>query len=182
MISLCTGTRCREHLWTFDPDTASDGAWNDMMEVARDLADIARRHGARLAVETEASNVVSTPERARRMIDELGGDVACAIMDCANLFHAGEARRERVAATIEHAFDVLGGDLALAHAKDILESDGLRFCAAGDGIVDFDLFLMLLAKYGYDGDMILHGAYRSDAIARAATFLRGRIAAAQIWA
>jgi len=176
IASICTRTRCAEDLWTFHPDTASDAAWDDMMEVARAIAAIARRHGIRLGIETEASNVISTPERARRLIDEVGADVMCVVMDCANLFHAGQARRDRVADVIGHAFDVLGDDVALAHGKDILASDGLRFCAAGDGIVDFDLFLMLLAKYGYRGDMVLHGAHGHASVARAAAFLRARIA------
>ena len=103
-----------------------------------------------------------TPERAARIMAEVGSERLKMIMDCANLFHAGEAKRENARAVIGHAFDVFGRDVVLAHGKDIAESDGIRFCAAGEGIVDFPYFIKRLRGVGYRGVMMLHGIDRED--------------------
>ena len=56
--------------------------------------------------------------------------------------------------------------------------DDSDFCAAGEGIVDFPFFLQSLARVGYQGDMVLHGAYEEGAIRKSAAFLRARLAEA----
>lgn len=161
-VSLCTGTRNAGSLWSPHPDNGTDAAWADMFEVMRQLVAVAEAEDLVLLVEQEASNVVDAPERARRLLDDIGSDRLKMIMDCANLFRAGEAVPERVRPVIGRAFDAFGGDVRLAHGKDLLEGPGLSFCGAGEGIVDFPYMLERLKGAGYGGDMILHGI-RSEA-------------------
>jgi sugar phosphate isomerase/epimerase len=73
---------------------------------------------------------------------------------------------------LDEAFDLLGGDLVLAHAKE-LSADGLGL-APGDGVLDWDRYLGLLQRSGFDGPLILHGFGETDA-ARSIAFLRGRL-------
>ena len=87
IMTLCTGTRDPENMWRWHPDNATGQAWEDMMRTAAELIRIAERHQVCLGVETEASNVVSTPELARRFLDESHTPNLKIIMDCANLFH-----------------------------------------------------------------------------------------------
>lgn len=158
-ISLCAGTRCRESLWVYHPENSTPGAWADMMVTMKKCVEIAERHDIILAVETEAATVVDTPEKARRMMDEIGSGNLKMIMDCANLFHSGEAKKENVQRTIARAFEIFGDDVVIAHGKDIANSDGIRFCPTGEGIVDYRQFIELLKKHNYKGDMLLHGIY-----------------------
>ena len=44
--------------------------------------------------------------------------------------------------------------------------------------MDFPFFLQSLARVGYQGDMVLHGAYEEGAIRKSAAFLRARLAEA----
>ncbi|HIS92773.1 MAG TPA: sugar phosphate isomerase/epimerase [Candidatus Alectryocaccomicrobium excrementavium] len=178
MVSLCTGTRNRDSLWQVSPENDSTQAWHDMLEGVEQLLPQASALGLALGVEVEASNVVNTARRARDLLDACGSDALKIILDCANLFHAGKAHPRFVRETIGEAFALLGGDIALAHGKDIRESEGIDFCPAGEGIVDFPFFLQNLARAGYRGDMVLHGAYEEGAIRKSAAFLRGQIAAA----
>ena len=133
-----------------------------MAECMRAVCAAAEKYDLTLAIETEAGNIISTPERAARIMDEVGSERLKMIMDCANLFHIGEAKRENARAVIGHAFDVFGRDVVLAHGKDIAESDGIRFCAAGEGIVDFPYFIKRLRGVNYQGVMMLHGIDRED--------------------
>ena len=159
IITLCSGTRNTDDLWAEHADNGTAEAWADCIETMRALSDIAQEHGITLAVETEAANIIDTPAKARRMMDEVGSPHLKMIMDCANLFRKGEAYMPNVAARLREAFDAFGGDVVVAHGKDIAESDGIAFCPTGEGIIDFELFVKLLSKCGYEGEMMLHGIY-----------------------
>ena len=175
VISLCTGTRNRESLWRPHPDNLTPEAWADSLATMRQLCAIAEARGLTLAVETEASNVVRTAERARRMLDEAGSPALKMILDPANLFLPGTARPENAAASLETAFACFGEDIVLAHGKDIRPGDGIDFCGTGLGMVDFDLMLRLLAEHGYRGDWVLHGIYDEADMPRALAYARGKL-------
>jgi len=164
-ILICSGTRYEDYLWRYHPDNSTPEAWADMIDTVKKCAKIAEKYGVVAAVETEASNIIDTPEKARRMLDEVGSDNLKMTMDCANLFHAGEAKRENVHRVVSHAFDVFGDDVVIAHGKDIMESDGIKFCPTGEGIIDYTQFIDLLNKHNYRGDMILHGIFNGDKMA-----------------
>lgn len=158
-ISLCSGTRYAEHLWTYSPENHSSAAWDDMLDTIKRAVELAERHSITLAIESEAANIIDSPENARRVMDTVGSERLKMILDCANLFHRGRAHPEFVQETIEHAFELYGEDIVIAHGKDIREGDGIDFCGTGRGIVDFPFTAQLLKKYGYTGDMFLHGIY-----------------------
>lgn len=162
MVSLCTGTRNTAHLWRPHPDNGREDAYRDSLHVVRRLTKIAARRGIHLLIEVEASNVIDTPEKAARMMSDVGDEHLKIVMDCANLFHPGTAHPDRVRPTIDEAFRHLGRDILLAHGKDILQSDGINFCATGEGIVDFPYFIECLRGAGYAGDMVLHGIYDEE--------------------
>ena len=166
-ISLCSGTFNREHLWSYSPENETEDAWNAMYGTMERAVETAEKYGITLAIESEASNVISTPERARKLMDAIGSDKLKMILDCANLFHIGEAHPENVKSVITHAFEVYGHDIVIAHGKDIREGNGIDFCGTGDGIVDFALTADLLKQYGYGGDMFLHGIYAQEDMVKA---------------
>lgn len=158
-ISLCSGTRFANHLWTYSPENGTESAWNDMLDTIKRATELAEKHNITLAIESEAANIIDTPENARRVMDEVGSPNLRMILDCANLFHAGLAHPEYVHDTIKNAFENFGADIVIAHGKDIREGDGIDFCGTGHGIVDFSYTARLLNEYGYRGDMFLHGIY-----------------------
>lgn len=178
LITLCTGSRSREGMWRRHEDNDSPAAWVDLTETLRPLMTIAERHDLVLGIECEASNVVSSPERARRLLDEIRSPRLKIIMDAANLFRPGEAKVESVRPVLRRAFELLGRDIVLAHGKDVLAGEELRFTAAGKGIVDFRFFLGLLRESGYRGGMILHGIKREEEFMPAVDHLRRIIAEA----
>lgn len=166
-VTLCSGTRNPENLWAPHPDTATPEAWADMRDTVTRCTCIAEETGIVLAIESEAANVICTPARARRIMDEVGSPHLKMILDCANLFHAGRAHAANVRETIDEAFAAYGHDTVIAHGKDIREGDGISFCATGHGIVDFAYTAKKLAEYGFAGDMFLHGIYDEDDMVRA---------------
>ena len=172
IISLCTGTRNRESLWKPHPDNLTESAWRDSVDTAKKLCRIAEERGLTLAVETEASNVVCTPEKARRMMDEVGSPALKMILDPANLFLPGTAKKENAAKSLYDAFAAFGNDIVIAHGKDIRKGEDIDFCGTGLGIVNFPLMLDLLGQAGYKGDWALHGIYDEADMPRALEYAR----------
>lgn len=164
IATLCSGTRSRVHLWHGHEENEAPDAWNDMLLSMRRACELAEKHGVTLAIETEAANIIDSPEKARRIMDEVGSPRLKMILDCANLFHAGDAHPENVRPTIDRAMEFFGPDIILAHGKDIRASEGIDFCGAGSGIVDFPYMIDSLRGAGFSGDMMLHGAANEDEI------------------
>jgi len=159
IVTLCSGTRNADYLWRHHPDNGTETAWADMLDSMRRTTELAEKYEITVALEIEYNNVVDTPEKARRLIDAVGSRRLGAIMDCANLFHPGDAYRANAAPVIERAFALIGNDVVMAHGKDIAEGPGIKFCPTGEGIVDYGLFMRLLADRGFQGDMVLHGIF-----------------------
>lgn len=165
IVSLCSGTRNPIHLWHDDPANKTEAAWADMLDSMKRACTLAEQYGINLAIETEASNIIDTPEKARRILDETGSAHLKMVLDAANLFHAGEATRENMRPRLDEAMEYFGRDVVLAHGKDIRETDGIEFCAAGFGIVDFPYMIRSLQSLGFEGDMMLHGIEAESSLA-----------------
>lgn len=162
IVSLCSGTRSPEHLWHDDPANKTEAAWADMLDSMKRAAALAEKYGITLAIETEAGNIIDTPEKARRIMDEVGSDCLKMVLDAANLFHAGEARPDTMRPRLDEAMEYFGRDVVLAHGKDIRPSEGISFCGTGFGIVDFPHMIRRLKELGFEGDMMLHGIARES--------------------
>ena len=159
VITLCTGTRDPENMWRRHPDNDRPEAWNDLLDVMERALAIAEAHDVTLVVEPEQANVIHSAQRARRLLDHFGSRRLRIVIDAANLFERGApAEVERI---IEAAFDLLGDDIVMAHAKD-RDAQG-RFVAAGQGVLNYDHYIAQLRRIGFAGALILHGLSEDQA-------------------
>ena len=124
---------------------------------------------------------IDTPEKARRVMDEVSSDRLKMILDCANLFHAGTAHPENVRPTIDRAMEFFGADVVLAHGKDIKEGPDVDHTCAGKGIVDFDYYFEELKKYPLPTTMIIHGLQSEDEFPAAVAYMKGKMEAAGLY-
>jgi sugar phosphate isomerase/epimerase len=135
IITLCTGTRDPDDMWRGHPANCRPDAWADLLTAMERALLIAEEHDLWLAVEPETANVVDSPARARRLLDELRSSRVKIIIDPANLFHAQDLPHQR--AILTAAFDLLGPDMVLAHAKDVRVVGGtVHHVTAGTGVLD----------------------------------------------
>jgi sugar phosphate isomerase/epimerase len=120
VITLCTGTRDPENMWAAHPENDTEGAWNDLLHSIEMALSIAEQARVTMAVEPEVANIMSSAEKARRLLDHFSSPRLKIVMDPANLFPAGQ--RPRMRQVIAEAFQSLGNDIILAHAKEIPSS------------------------------------------------------------
>ena len=155
IISLCTGSKHPESKWKWHDDNLTEEAWKDLIDTTKQIIPFAEKYNVILGVETEASNIIDTADKARKYLDEINSNHLKIIMDGANLFHPGQ--KQPMKETLDYAFKVLGKDIVLAHAKDFSYDGNLKFVAAGHGELDFTYYIHLLKQYGYTGPIIMHG-------------------------
>ena len=179
MITLCTGTRDRYNMWRRHPDNGTPEAWRDMLATMQEALQKAEENGVTLAFEPETGNVVDSAAKGRRLLAEMRSPHLKVVMDAANLFDAGDPARRlsRSEEVLGEAFGLLGGDLVLAHAKDVKRSGAV--VAAGKGDLDYDLYLKHLSEAGYGGPLVLHGLTEKQ-VAGSLAFLREKLARAAL--
>lgn len=148
IVTLCTGTRDSEDQWRRHPDNATPAAWEDMLRSLTAALDHARAHNVTLAFEPEHANVVDSAAAGARLLEALP-DLRV-IIDPANLFAGPDLDRQ--GAVLTEAFDLLGDQIVLAHAKDV-RRDG-SIVAAGQGELDYRRYRALLEPRV---PLILHG-------------------------
>ncbi len=172
VVSLCTGSKNPESKWKWHDDNLKRSSWDDLMRSTEAVLKYAEDNHVYLGVETEASNIINTPARARKYLDTVGSPWLKIIMDGANLFRPRQVPDMRN--VLSEAFDLLGGDIVLAHAKDFSLDGTLSFVAAGQGILDFPYYIGLLKKSGYDGALIMHGLSEQQ-VPESMRFLEGML-------
>ncbi|MDP4299993.1 sugar phosphate isomerase/epimerase family protein [Leptothrix discophora] len=175
VITLCTGTRDAHDPWRGHADNDTPEAWRDLLAAMETAIAIADRHDLLLGIEPELANVISSAQKARALIDQLGSDRLRIVLDPANLFEVASLAEQRE--TVAAAIDLLADRLVMGHAKD-RHADG-RFATAGTGVLDYPHYLACLTRVGFDGPLITHGL-GADEAAGVATFLRGALAEAGI--
>lgn len=108
----------------------------------------AEEEGAVIAVEPVCEHIVSTPERAERMLDLLPSDHLRIILDSVNLLSAEAARDPD--ALIEEAIRRLGDKVSVLHMKDYLPvqpgDTRAQSTACGKGVMDYRRLLTFAKK------------------------------------
>jgi sugar phosphate isomerase/epimerase len=172
VMTLCTGTRDPDDMWRAHPANDTPEAWRDLRATLTKALTTAARHDLILAIEPETANVVASARHARRLLDDMRSPRLKIILDPANLFHPGDLGRQRE--IMEEAFDLLGNDLVLAHAKEISPTGTAGGCALGTGSLDWDGYLTLLHRVRFAGPIIMHGFEERDAAA-SVKFLKEKV-------
>ncbi len=174
LLTLCTGTRDPHNMWAAHPLNSSPEAWSDLLAAVEQALTIASDHNVRLGVEPEVSNVVSSPHKARELLDTMQSDRLTIVMDGANVFPKGTIHRQHE--ILDEAFDLLGERIALAHAKDLSRDGEAGHEAAGTGLLDYDHYLHLLHRSGYTGPLVLH-SLTPDQVPGCVRFLQSKLQA-----
>lgn len=159
LVTLCTGSMDAEDQWRYHPDNNSQHAWDTLIVSMRKALGIAEKYGVALGIEPELANVVNSAQKARRLIDSMESPLLKVIFDPANLFE--EATLEQQHNVVQEALELLGGDIAIAHAKD-RALDG-SFATAGSGVLDYGFYLKHLRATGFDGCVVTHGLAAEEA-------------------
>jgi len=146
-ISTETGSRNPESEWDDSPENATEAAYQQCRASLEKFARLAEKTGAVISIEPYWKNVIGSAERAERLFRDVQSPTLKLVMDPCNYFR--KADLARMAPMLRDIFQRVGKQTVLAHAKDVkaaADADDTELPAAGKGVLDYPLYLRLLAQ------------------------------------
>jgi sugar phosphate isomerase/epimerase len=152
LVSTETGTFNARSEWLEAPENQTERGYLQCKAALEKHARTAEKHGAVLTIEPYWRNIIGSVERAERLFREVNSPALRLVMDPCNYF-----RKEvlpRMKPILNAMFARLGDRISIAHAKDVRPAGAdVDFPAAGQGVLDYPLYLRLLA--GLDRPLLL---------------------------
>ncbi len=143
LVGLETGTPNVDY--AIDPETGSEETFQALVRSIAELVETAEACGAKVAVEGVTTHTVSTPQKMKRLIDEIQSPAMVVIHDPVNFIDATNYQDE--ARYIEEPFQLYGDRIAIIHAKDYTVKGGeYRQVATGLGQLDYGRLCGLIQK------------------------------------
>ena len=155
MLCSETGTYHPQSAWDWDPANVTEQAFQELLSTLRPLARKARSYGICLGLEPYVMNIIGTPQRAARLIEELGEENVRLVCDPAGILSRTTLQDQL--AFLTEAFRLTSAAIGLVHVEDCSPDPQGHFLwqAAGTGLIDYPLFMDLVVQSGYDGALIL---------------------------
>ncbi len=170
LVSLSTGTRNPQNMWSWHTENGTSEAWNDLLKTLQILLATAEDYGVSLGIEPEPGNVINSPAKARKLLDEIASPALKIIIDGANLI--GNQPLDTMAEIFENALELLAPETVMAHAKEIPIDPNKTMAVPGEGNLDWKLYLGTLIRYGFKGPLIMH-SLPENGVAQARAYLAG---------
>jgi len=172
VISTETGTFNRTSEWLDAPENATEEGYTQCRIAFERLARAAEKTGAIVAIEAYWRNVIASIERAARLFRDVPSPALKLVMDPCNLFRREEL--PQIQPMLQEMFRQLGDRIVVAHAKDVrAAAEGTDLPAAGQGVLDYPLYLRLLAQLNRPMDLIVEHLTLPDVV-RTRDFVLGQ--------
>jgi len=140
-----------EHFSTAEgrlPDGADEAeTWERLVTTLKEAAPIAEAQGVTIQIELHPGLLASTPEKAPRLIEEVGSK---AVRICLDFCHANVITQGDPVGMIR----ALGGTLGAIHIADGIQVGGLHL-PIGQGEIDVDACIEAVKDVGHDGPWVL---------------------------
>ncbi len=131
--------------YRFEPFSHTDEALKIFIDNLAPVVETAEKFGVLMAIEPVWTHIVSTVDRARKVLDEIASPNLQIILDPVNLLHAEIVEDQD--AMLREAFDQLGNEIAVVHMKDfVLQGDQKVPTAIGQGKLDYPYLCKLIKE------------------------------------
>jgi len=168
-VSTETGTFHRTSPWVDAPENTTEQGYLQCRAALGKWAEVAEKAGAVLSIEPYWRNVIDSMERTERLFREVPSPALRLVMDPCNYLRKEDLPRMRP--MLEAIFNRLGSRIVVAHAKDVkAATEGTDLPAAGLGVLDYPLYLRLLAELDRPMDLLLEHVALDD-VPRARDFV-----------
>ncbi|WP_246187985.1 sugar phosphate isomerase/epimerase family protein [Paenibacillus tengchongensis] len=123
----------------FDAERYETIGWDIFKATVQELAEEAEKWGVFLALEGVSTHTLSTPEKMRRILDEVPSSAIGVVLDPCNLIGTDVDLQDQI---IDQSFELFGDRIILAHLKDIYAEGGqIRHGKSGNGLFHTARFL-----------------------------------------
>jgi sugar phosphate isomerase/epimerase len=149
-----TGTLNAKSEWVESPENYTEAGYAQCRDVFAALAKHAAGCGAILAIEAYWRNVIDSAARTERLFKDVDSPSLQLVMDPCNYYRNEDL--PNMAPMLRDIFRRVGSHTVIAHAKDVKATPtGQDLPAAGLGVMDYPVFLGLLARLDKPLDLII---------------------------
>lgn len=147
LVGTETGALNKEYVE--GPENNTEEAFLRTLNSVKELVKEAEKFGVIVAIEGVAKHVINTPERMKRVLDNIDSNNLQVIFDPTN--YITPENYENQDELIKKAFDLFGDRIVAVHAKDfICEDNEIKLAPIGKGLLNYELLLSELKhKYPY---------------------------------
>lgn len=159
--------------WIYHPMNHSDEALERVVATFTRLADCAKSNGVNLAMEGAFGHVCHTPARLKLAVEKISRDNIKYIFDLYNYLDISNV--DRAYEILDEGISLLGDKILLFHIKDfVIDSEKLKQCGVGKGILDFDRILSTIYRHNKNAILVLEGTVGDD-LPFAVSYLKDKI-------
>lgn len=169
------GTETGSHManWTYHPDNHGEEAYQRVVALFKELIAVAQKHGMFVGIEGAYNHTIGTPQRMKRLVDELDSENVLVILDPINYLNSDNWMN--VKEIIQQSFELFGDRITLLHCKDFIVEDGkIKQVALGRGEMDYPFVKTLIDQYRPELDLMIEGPTGSDLI-ESISYLRDKV-------
>ena len=157
----------------WEPSNLTDRAIDLLAQYVAPLLDVCRRSGVTLSLEPYVMTVTWSADRLATFIDRVGRERVQAVYDPAGILT--RVTLDDQEPFLRESFRAIEPHLGLVHVQDVTPATKIEnhfnWQGAGTGVIDYPLFLDLVAGSGYEGPLILE-FLREEQIPTAVEFVR----------
>ncbi|MEM1483511.1 sugar phosphate isomerase/epimerase [Oscillospiraceae bacterium PP1C4] len=186
-----TGTYNEESDWVWDDRNASEEVYQETLAIIKDIVSFAEQHDVTFLIENYVNNVIGSVDQIERLFRDVNSKHLGLVCDPTNYFD--DKNIGKVDDELENIFARLAPFMKIAHAKDCkpaedasekhadIDADeshtfrgsgGVELPAAGLGVLNYELYVKLLAKHHPNMPLIIEHLDEGD-IPRAKAFVDG---------
>ena len=142
--------------------TDSEEAYQRVLKTMKEIVEEAEKYGVNVGIEGVSFFVINTPQKMKRLIDDLDSANVKVIFDPVN--HKDMSKYEEQDEIINDMFDLLSDKICAIHAKDfIVENGELKSALPTEGILNYKLIFEKIKEYNLDIPIISEGITDDEA-------------------
>ncbi|MDG5787865.1 sugar phosphate isomerase/epimerase [Evansella sp. AB-P1] len=139
-----------------------DSDWVTLRESIEELVEEAEKWGVIVGIEPANDHLIESAAQLKQMMEEVPSSNIGVVIDPGNLLKTHNFKEQDQ--VIEEAFELLGDRIVAAHAKDriILDDNELHTVRAGQGEMNYELYMKLLNQYKPQVNIIMEHAKTTE--------------------
>jgi L-ribulose-5-phosphate 3-epimerase len=159
IIGTETGALNKEYV--YGPENNTEEAFQRTLSSIKILVEEAEKFGVIVGIEGVAKHVINTPERMKRILDNIKSNNVQVIFDPVNLIN--EENYDKQDEIVKRSFELFGDRIVAIHAKDYVYEEGeIKLASIGKGQFNYPLLLSLIKERKPYVDVLLENSTKDD--------------------
>lgn len=144
-------------------ETDSEEAYQRVFKTMKEIVAEAEKYGINVGIEGVHCFVINTPQKMKRLVDELNHDNVKVIFDPVNYLNINNYKEQDK--MINEVFELLADRLCVLHAKDFsVENGEFKAEKPTDGMLNYKLIFQKMREHDLDIPIICEEINETDAV------------------